>query len=70
MFSVETIADRCSDDDDYKETISVKTKEGLELILKSKNYYDEQNITCRRKRLLTGRRVNEAGTRYTCGIVS
>ena len=45
VFSVETIADRCSDDDDYKETVSVKTKEGLELILKSKNYYDKQKQT-------------------------
>lgn len=45
VFAVETMADRCPDDDGYKITASVKTKEGLTLVLKSKNTYDEQTQT-------------------------
>lgn len=45
VFAVDTVADRCSDDTDYKESVSVKTKGGFELILRSKNYYDEQSQT-------------------------
>ncbi|WP_040214834.1 class I SAM-dependent DNA methyltransferase [Clostridium polynesiense] len=45
VFAVETMGDRCIDDDGYKETVSVKTKDGFDLILKSKNYYDEQSQT-------------------------
>ena len=45
VFAVDTVADRCSDDIDYKESVSVKTKEEFELILRSKNYYDEQSQT-------------------------
>lgn len=45
VFAVDTIADRCPDDSDYKTSISVKTKEGYELILKGKNYYDEKTHT-------------------------
>ena len=45
VFAVETVADRCPDDLDYKTLISVKTEEGYELILKMKNYYDEKTHT-------------------------
>ena len=42
VFAVDTIADKYPNDTDYKTSISVKTKEGYELILKGKNYYDEK----------------------------
>ena len=42
IFAVDTIADKCPNNSDYKTSISVKTKEGYELILKGKNYYDEK----------------------------
>lgn len=45
VFAVDTVADRCPDDVDYKKSVSVKTKEGFELTLRSKNYYDEQSQT-------------------------
>lgn len=45
VFAVETLADRCPDDADYEVSASVKTKEGLELVLKTKNSYDEQSQT-------------------------
>ena len=45
VFAVDTIFDRCTDDSDYKVDISVKTKEGLNLILKEKNYYDDKSQT-------------------------
>lgn len=45
VFAVDTVADRCPDDSEYKTSISVKTKEGFELILKGKNYYDEKTHT-------------------------
>lgn len=45
VFAVDTVADRCSDDSEYKTSISVKTKEGFDLILKGKNYYDEKTHT-------------------------
>lgn len=45
VFAVDTVADKCSDDNDYKTSVSVKTKEGFELILKGKNHYDEQSQT-------------------------
>lgn len=45
VFAVDTIFDRCTDDSDYKVNISVKTKEGLNLILKEKNYYDDKSKT-------------------------
>ncbi len=45
VFAVDTIANRNADNSDYKIDIAVKTKEGLNLILKSKNYYDEQSQT-------------------------
>lgn len=45
VFAVDTIANRCPDDSDYKLSLSVKTKEGFDLILKSKNQYDVQTQT-------------------------
>ena len=45
VFAVDTIADKYPNDTDYKTSISVKTKEGYELILKGKNYYDEKTHT-------------------------
>lgn len=45
VFVVDTIADRCPDDSDYKISISVKTKDGYDLILKNKNFYDENTQT-------------------------
>lgn len=45
VFAVDTIADRCPDEPDYQTSISVKTKEGFDLILKGKNHYDEKTHT-------------------------
>lgn len=45
VFAVDTIADRCPDSPDYHISISVKTKERFDLILKEKNYYDEKTQT-------------------------
>lgn len=45
VFAVDTVANRCEDDADYRTDISVKTQEGLDLILKSKNRYDERTQT-------------------------
>lgn len=45
VFAVDTVADRCADDDDYRVCVSVKTEEGFDLVLKSKNYYDETTQT-------------------------
>lgn len=45
VFAVDTVADRCPDTDEYKEEITVNTKEGYKLILKSKSYYDEASHT-------------------------
>jgi SAM-dependent methyltransferase len=45
VFAVDTIANKCPDDIDYKVSISVKTKEGYDLLLKSKNFYDEETST-------------------------
>lgn len=45
VFAVDTLANRCSNDDDYKISISVKTPEGFDLILKNKNYFDHKNCT-------------------------
>lgn len=45
VFAVDTVANKCPNDSDYKINISVKTKEGFDLILKSKNYYDEKSQT-------------------------
>lgn len=45
VFAVDTVADRCPDDSDYKTAVSVKTKRGFDLLLKSKDYYDEESQT-------------------------
>lgn len=45
VFAVDTIADRCPDDSDYRTSVSVKTKEGFDLVLKGKNFYDEKTHT-------------------------
>ena len=45
VFAVDTVKNRCADDSDYKVSVSVKTKEGFDLILKNKNYYDMQSQT-------------------------
>lgn len=45
VFAVDTVANKCPNDDNYKVSVSVKTKDGFDLILKSKNYYDEKNQT-------------------------
>lgn len=45
FFAVDTIANICVDDDDYRVPVSVKTEEGFDLVLKSKNHYDEQSQT-------------------------
>lgn len=42
VFAVDTIANRCIDNNDYNISASVKTKEDFEIVLKSKNYYKEQ----------------------------
>lgn len=45
VFAVETVADQCPDDEEYRVTASVKTKEGFDLILKTKNHYEEESRT-------------------------
>ena len=44
VFAVDTVANRCPDDSDYRTAIAIKTKERYDLILKNKNYYDEKRI--------------------------
>lgn len=45
VFAVDTVASRFSDNTDYKVSISVKTKEGFDLIAKNKNHYDQDSHT-------------------------
>ena len=45
VFAVDTIADRCPDDEAYRVNISVKTKENHDLVLKTKNCFDESTCT-------------------------
>lgn len=45
VFAVDTIANRLKDRDYYKESIKVKTDIGDEIVLKSKNFYDEKTQT-------------------------
>ena len=45
VFSVDTIASKSPDDSDYKISKIVNTKDCFKLILKSKNYYDENSQT-------------------------
>ena len=45
VFAVDTVFDRCADDSEYKVGLSVKTKEGYDLIARGKNHYDEKTQT-------------------------
>lgn len=45
VFAVDTVFNRCADDSGYKVNVSVKTKEGFDLVLKDKNYYEEKSQT-------------------------
>lgn len=45
VFAVDTVFDRREDNGDYKVDVSVKTKEGYDLILKAKHHYDESSQT-------------------------
>lgn len=45
VFAVDTIGNQCPDDDDYKITATKKTRDGCELILKTKNHFDAQSQT-------------------------
>ena len=45
VFAVDTVASRCPDHADYKTAVSVRTREGFDLVLKSKDFYDEANRT-------------------------
>lgn len=45
VFAVGTIANSTTNHTDYKVALSVKTKEGYDLILKNKNNYDENTQT-------------------------
>lgn len=45
VFAVETVANRCPDDSEYVVTASVKTREGFDLLLKTKHFYDEKTQT-------------------------
>ena len=45
VFAVDTIANRCPDDTEYQLSITMKTHEGMDLILKTKNAYDEATQT-------------------------
>ena len=44
VFAVDTIAAKCLDNDDYEMSVSVKMKNGFDLVLKTKNYFDVQQI--------------------------
>lgn len=45
VFAVETVGCRCPDDEAYQISASVKTREGLDLLLKTRNHYEEQSQT-------------------------
>ena len=45
VFAADTIANRCKDDTDYKISVSVKTINNHDLLLKTKNRYDEHTQT-------------------------
>lgn len=42
VFAVDTIAAKCLDNDDYEMSVSVKMKNGFDLVLKTKKYFDVQ----------------------------
>jgi len=45
VFAIETVADQCPDDEEYRVTVSVKTKEGFDLVLKTRNHYEQESQT-------------------------
>lgn len=45
VFAVDTVACRCHEDPEYKIAVSVKTREGYDLLLKNKDHYDELTQT-------------------------
>lgn len=45
VFAVDTVANILPNDKDYNVTVTVRTKDNCELVLKSKNYYDEDSQT-------------------------
>lgn len=45
VFAVDTIVTKCPDDEDYKVNVSVKTKQGFDLVLKGKNFFDKASKT-------------------------
>lgn len=45
VFAVEALGCRCPDDAEYRLSASAKTGEGLDLLLKTRNYYEEQSQT-------------------------
>lgn len=45
VFAVDTVGNRCPEDEDYQVVARGKTREGLDLLLKSKNHYDEDTQT-------------------------
>ena len=45
VFAVDTVFDRHNEDSDYQTSVSVKTKEGFDLLMKEKNHYDEVSQT-------------------------
>lgn len=45
VFAVDTIANRCENDSEYKTAVSVKTEQGFDLLLRSKDYYNEKTQT-------------------------
>ena len=45
VFAVDTIADKCLDDSEYRVSVSVKTRKGFDIVLKTRNYFDEKTHT-------------------------
>lgn len=45
VFAVDTVANRCPEDTDYRTDVTAKTGNGCQLILKTKNHYDVQSQT-------------------------
>lgn len=45
VFAVDTIANQCKNDDDFKTLVQVKTKDQYDLVLKTKDYFDESTQT-------------------------
>lgn len=45
VFAVETVADRCPDDADYREAVAVPMQGGRRIVLRTKNHYDPATQT-------------------------